>query len=74
MKFTFQIGEGTGQFPSVVSMQLNTNANYEAYVNALLMIRGIIDANINIYSNLIHQQDDACMDELADADDLELAC
>jgi hypothetical protein len=49
MKFTFQIGEGTVNFPSHLAIQLNTSAHYGEYVQALQIIKNIIDAKISEY-------------------------
>jgi len=56
MKFTFQIGEGTVNFPSQVALQLNTSANYREYIQALQIIKKVIDAKIPEYQAELDRQ------------------
>lgn len=56
MKFTFQIGEGTVNIPSTVSIQLNTSTYYDEYVNALHIIKGVIEAKISEYQDELNRQ------------------
>jgi hypothetical protein len=57
MKFIFQIGEGTVNFPSQVSIQLNTSAHYGEFVQALQVIKGVIEAKISEYQDELDRQD-----------------
>ena len=66
MKFIFQIGEETAQFPSEISIQLNTAPGYVDYINALSIIKNIIDAKISEYqSEIDHPLAEIHMEEMA---------
>jgi hypothetical protein len=71
MKFTFQIGEGTVNFPSQVALQLNTSANYGEFIQALLIIRNVIDAKISEYQGDLDAQAILRQEETADEECLD---
>ena len=64
MKFIFQIGEETAQFPSDIFIQLNTLPGYADYINALSIIKLIIDAKISEYQSELDHQADLRMQEM----------
>jgi predicted ester cyclase len=71
MLFTFKIGS-QGPFADIVSVELNTNGNYGEFVQALQIIRNVIDAKISEYQGELDKQailrqeemDEECLDTI----------